>query len=497
MTALAPSPHTAPSVLGPARGSGSFLGMDPGTVRECARSAHTIAQQVRLMHVRLSALVDGAAWVGADAEALRAHWWGPARDRTDLLADLLAAAAHELDAQAAAQDAASAPGLWDSGQWAVAVASSASLAELRGKTDQPQFLADLPGASPAAGGKSPGHSREPEVRVTAVRPVGESSATATARAPGEAAPQDLAELILSGDEARRDMFAPDSPLHGYDAAVSTQVRIQRLRTADGRETAIVYLPPTQGAPMFAAWPWEEDWAKTWGDQGNPTNWGANDDALLRSEGSSIAAARAAMAAEGPDGSPLIPPGAQVMLVGHSQGGIVGARLVEDPALNNRSGAPGTYDITTAVSIGSPVQMAVPAQASTQVLNISHVASAEWSPEEGLRTAPSDVVPWGDMGGRVAHPTLGPPENVTDVALPTPVPEHYRPRTLHDHLGVAHDSVLRLPDGRIDPTGGYYGTVLQYQDTDPALRALTAQSQGTYLGPGVTVVKDVAVEVQRA
>lgn len=474
--ALAPAPASATT------DAGAFLGMDATAVRGCAGTLRDAAHEMRQMREDLTHVVAAVAWQGRDAEAFRALWGSVVGPGADALAVRLDVAADALVTQAAQQDAASA---------------ATGPIELRGKTDQPRFLGALPAGGPTSDPRPAGQHADPLVRVTVIRPVGESSTTITARAPGDPAPQDLAELILSGDEARRDMFAPGSPLHGYDPAVSTQVRIQRLRTVDGRDTAIVYLPPTQGAPVLGTWPWEEDWEKTWGDQGNPTNWGANDDALLRSEGSSIAAARAAIRADGPDGEPLIPPGAQVMLVGHSQGGIVGARLVEDPALNNRSGAPGTYDITTAMSIGSPVEMAAPAQGGTQVLNISHVASTEWSPEEGLRTAPSDVVPWGDVGGRVAHPTLGPPANVTDVALPTPIPEQYRPRTFHDHLGVSHDSVLRLPDGRIDPSGGYYGTLLQHQDSNPALRELSDRARGTHLGPGVMVVSDVAVEVQRA
>src|SRR5699024_11529299 len=57
--------------------------------------------------------------------------------------------------------------------------------------------------------------------------------------------QDLADLVLANDEARRGMFGPAGSV-AHDGTGSGQVRIQTVRTAAGGRAYIVHAPPTGG-----------------------------------------------------------------------------------------------------------------------------------------------------------------------------------------------------------------------------------------------------------
>ena len=60
----------------------------------------------------------------------------------------------------------------------------------------------------------------------------------------------------------------------------------------------------------------------------------------------------------------VPPGAQLMLVGHSQGGIVAAALARDPAVTSR------WRVTHVVTAGSPVSR-IPVPAGTSLLEVDN------------------------------------------------------------------------------------------------------------------------------
>src|SRR5699024_10123338 len=103
----------------------------------------------------------------------------------------------------------------------------------------------------------------------------------------------------------------------------------------------------------------------YGAQGNSRDWGSNLRLVSGQHPAAMDDVRAAVEAAG------VPPGADVMIVGHSQGGIVANQLSADPTFNSASGQPGTYDVTHILSVGSPVQTVVPAQLSTQSVNVNH------------------------------------------------------------------------------------------------------------------------------
>src|SRR5699024_11645642 len=73
-------------------------------------------------------------------------------------------------------------------------------------------------------------------------------------------------------------------------------------------------------------------------------------------------------------------------------GIVANHLSADPTFNSSSGEPGTYNITHTFSVGSPVQTVVPAQGTTESVNVNHEASL------GHGGFGGDLIPATDLGG---------------------------------------------------------------------------------------------------
>ena len=93
----------------------------------------------------------------------------------------------------------------------------------------------------------------------------------------------------------------------------------------------------------------------------------------------LAAAEKAMAAAG------IPPGAPVMLVGHSQGGMAAAHLAADPDFQ------GGYDVQHVVTAGSPTAQVPHVPSNTQLLSLENsgdlvpLTDGEDNPDEPNRT----------------------------------------------------------------------------------------------------------------
>lgn len=296
-------------------------------------------------------------------------------------------------------------------------------------------------------------------------------------------PQDLADLIVANDEARIEMFDRSDP-EAYDHEESGQIRIQTVQAANGSQGYIVHAPPTGGEAITNP--------DAWGAQGNSAGWGSNLRSMAGQDSAAMADIEAAMEAAG------VPPGADVMFVGHSQGGLTAAQLAADPSFNNTSGDSGTYNITHSLSVGSPVETVVPAQSSTQTVNVAHNPVWEQTPQVPGLPSPgygpvhiADPVPRLDLdgyrldGSRVSAP------NVQEAWLDAPSQTYGEEPQIQN----AHNSVLRTSQG-VDPTGGYYGSVRQSTESDPVLSSLQHDLEGQYVGEGATVVADQVVEVGR-
>ncbi|EWS81162.1 hypothetical protein BF93_18515 [Brachybacterium phenoliresistens] len=255
-----------------------------------------------------------------------------------------------------------------------------------------------------------------------------------------------------------------------------RIGIQEVLGADGARAYIVQVPPTEGAPITSA-------PDSWGGQGASRDWASNLRLVAGQHPAAMHDVRAALSAPGPGGDPLVPPGSRVLLVGHSQGGIVATHLAADPTFNSTSGAPGTYAVTHTLSIGSPVQTVLPADPATQVVNVTHGPLSL-----GAHGASGDPIAHLDLQGlRVDGSRLTSPQ-VHEVLLDSGESAW----DAEDWLRRNHDSLG--PQG--EPALGYAGTLARGTAQDPVLRGLERELTGVYLGEGATVTASHVVEVGR-
>lgn len=277
-------------------------------------------------------------------------------------------------------------------------------------------------------------------------------------------PQTLQDLVL-GNTALRSGMPEDGPL------ASGRIGIQEVRSARSSEPSyIVQVPPTEGARISEV-------PDAYGEQGNSRDWASNLRLVAGQHPAAMDDVRAAMEAAG------VPPGADVMIVGHSQGGIIANRLAADPTFNSRSGEPGSYHVTHAFTVGSPVQTVVPAQATTVSVNVNHETSL------GPSGLGGDLIPATDLQGlQIDGGTLSAP-NRHEVTLDPYPGTGWDPMPV---LAANHDSV---GPGR-DPDGGYAGSVGRASETDPTLSALQEDLTGVYLGEGTWVARSQVVTVGR-
>lgn len=521
----------------------TFWGMDTAQVRDHAERLRTASAEVESLSHRLHGTVHGAEWTGPDADELRRLWTELAAQQLgSVRTELLALGEHALG-EADAQEVASAPDgpspelgrrlgeivgadgsdssggyLQDDDRWIpngleIPVESAASdlaglvsdgigwgfgtgidlleggldlfgattdaIAQFQGDADhfggiledwatgeRVPTIAELGAAGLLAlGSGGVGIYETVTGEDTALlddRPGGIVESVRTETYPARS-PQTLQDLIVQNDALRLDN--PGGPLE------NGQIGIQEVhRTGGGDPAYIVQVPPTEGAGLG-------DVPGAYGEQGSSRDWGSNLRLVAGQHPAAMDDVRAAMEAAG------VPPGADVMIVGHSQGGIVANHLSADPSFNSAGGEPGTYDVTHTFSVGSPVQTVLPAQSSTQSVNVSHAGGIG---SEGLS---GDLIPTLDLGGaQVDGGTLVAP-NRHEVALPGyPVPS-LNPVTI---LASNHDSVGLQGEA----AGGYSGSVGRATDGDPTLSALQEDLTGAYLGQGTYVAESHVVTVGR-
>ena len=496
----------------------AFLGMDPKAVRAQADRLRDASSDLAQLRSQLDGAVRGVAWEGVDADAFAQQWGALATPGMDSLSARLERLGFDLQAQADEQDLASEPGSHVRGRiendatslippdareildkaaefidglprglqnllpdtpWAEIIASGLvdGVEGIESFLEQGRdFVKDLPWPFNHLGDSLPDGDIEILDERADVEILGPSRHVLDSEAP-----QDLDDLIFHNDETRRRMHT-EPPGRPFEADDHAQIRIQTIRGADGQERYIVHVPPTQGVPLMpgnpgdvGAWPGV---IGAWNEQGQPFGWANNIYAMAGRENAGANAVKGAMAEAG------IPPGADIAFVGHSQGGLVASQLADDPAFNSSSGAEGSYNVTDIFTVGSPVQTYTPAQGSTNVLNVHHVATDEHG---------GDFVPKLDLEGRSArYPDGNPAENVQDVHLPTAAEDPRFPQD--DDVHLAHDSVHRNPKG-YSSTSGYYGSLRQHAD-HPDLVEKADRMSGTYMGDDVLLVDDVVIDARR-
>lgn len=494
---------------------GDFLGMDTEQARGAARALDELAGRLNTESTLVKEEAGALAWEGADAEAFRAHVTGVVAPNVHAALSHIYSLAHELENNALEQDAASHAGGTGSsgGNSPLAAARAAHALALVAQGATGALTRDLLGFGPRRVrgiGTENTDTFNREVGMAGyaamayVSHVGKTlflnphfavtPTTQPSRLVGISTyrdshpPRELADLLEFTEEARRG-FGAGEDLENY--------RVQHFRTAAGEDTYVLYMPPTQiGMEQEKAWN---------GTSGNSRDWASNIGIMSGMEVTTMKNARAALEAAN------VPKGANVMLVGHSQGGLAAASLASRSDFNGKDG----YNVTNVITYGSPVDAFTPAQSNTKVFAIGH--------QQGLRTysetvlgGPSrtgisftvDPVPLLDLGG-LADP---PSPQVTNIDL-APAHSHnagfntgisfFQPGqapvdlkfTGYD-LEAAHDSMKRLPDGSIDPNYGYYPTLLTQQGINPELLKVKSDVDGLYMGEGLTLVEDTNVQFER-
>lgn len=529
-----------------------FLGMDPDEVRRVAGTCRGTAPRITDLHDHLASLVGGLDWHGADAEALRAQWDTDASGPLQDLAARLGERADDLDAQADQQDVTSSsqapdagpaendstlpqqPGgdmsygyqhednpwipnwledpvedlasgiaqdvsdalgwgedlVFDGAQWLGDQLGwdTSGIDQLRQDSDHLRgmvtdwatgervpTIAELLSATAVTGGSAinvlSGLDGDQNLHLFDDRPGGIVEDVQTTDRP-QNSPQDLADLI-DGNSALR---MPDEARLADGSLPNGQIGIQEVRSEHGGEPSyIVQIPPT-----------EADIGKLhgWGEQGNSRDWAQNLRGMSGQNTAAMDDVRAALEAAD------VPPGSNIMLVGHSQGGIVASGLAADGTFNSGVGSDSGYNVTHVFSAGSPVQTRTPAAGGTEVVNVAH-GPLEANLGPGGLTATGDPVPHLDLEGRQIDGRSFQAPNVHDVQLPGYEMPIQGASDLMPWMYENHDSVAGA-----DGTGGYRDSIAAAQGTDPTLSALQNDLTGVYLGDGTYVAKETVVTVGR-
>lgn len=397
----------------------SFQGMDDESVGEQVERMSTASERIAELAEGLRDRALTAAWVGPDADAFRDGTTGTV-DRLLGWAQDCRSRAGDLRKEIGEQDRASSPdGL------------TGTLGGL---------LADAAG-------------RRDAVLLAATQPPGLADGLVEHDDPDDdIAPITPEDITRPGDA---DLVDPTSVhdivqnLQAVDAAQTddaTSIRIQQIVGDDGVPRYIVYVPGSFGDP-----------GNLWNPSdthGNPMDWNQNAGALLGGETDSSQAVQAAMEAAG------IPYGADVVLAGHSQGGIVTTNLAASSEFNG--GAQG-YHVTDVVTFGSPVENKTLPE-GTHSINFSNVGGGGW----GEPYRPGDPVSLLDepFMEQYASP-LAPQSSHQEVSLEAPRPGNGD--------AMANHAIGAYAESLQNPSEHAQGIISDYE-TSPSMGAILAGGQ---------------------
>lgn len=373
-------------------------GMDTDAGRQAGAEVQQGAERIAELAQRLDAVLMSFDWTGLDAERVRDSWRQQERPALDATVQHLAALAVLLTSEAQAQDQASGTGA-ATGAATVAAAAPVAAGGIAGWIDRHlgTFFAGLlrtgehavdfaeklddvltgerdwsvsalaasalSTAGAAAGAVVGGITGEDvhwfdEGPGVAGPPVAAPTdpSQASQHQPVVARPTDLPSLMQGVTDSYQVGAHPDS--HG-------DVRVTRVDNGTGTPAYVVSIPGTE----------------TWSPSASATGRDLTANLQLVAGNPTAAAQSVELALQQAD----IPPGAPVMLVGHSQGGIIAATLASDPAFVER------YGVTNVLTYGAPIDH-VTIDPSVRVLQVQH----------GF-----DVVPRLDLGGLSTGPDAFP------------------------------------------------------------------------------------------
>lgn len=424
-------------------------GMDTVAGRRVGDDLMAGADELDELGARVDALLHGFEWCGTDAERTREEWRSTARPRLVLasrhLHELAVTLQHEADAQdrVSGDESGAQPGAHEVG-WLGAVArglhrTAAAAGDLGSK--MVDILTGRRDWSIAA------------VLASALGTVGAAAGTVANAVTGEDRrwfAESHAEVgapvtvpSQSDDPYRRPLTPPtdtaslmqgvaDAYAAGSAPGSSGDIRITRIVNADGQVGYVVAIPGT------------ESWALP--AESKVRDLTANLDLMAGRPTAAVESVREAMAAAG------VPDGAHVLLVGHSQGGIIAGQLATDPAFASR------YDVSHVLTFGAPIDHFEFAD-GTSVLQVQHRG---------------DVVPDLDLNGdRAALKGIWDPrpEQQPRVTLPGPG-NQFQVVENHDYVNYVNSVHTAL--GADGPEGA---AIRQWQD-DPSMAVFLVQDGDT-------------------
>ncbi|GAA1867552.1 hypothetical protein [Myceligenerans crystallogenes] len=279
---------------------------------------------------------------------------------------------------------------------------------------------------------------------------------------------DTALTTGTGGRVDLDLFDDGEPVAGEPVAVDLDREghyprdledlVSAVEDTSGPEVRVTTIETARGPRVVVSVPGTQEWNPSTG--GNPADLTGN--LVTAGGGTSTMTGSVELAMR----NAAIPPGAEVMLVGHSQGGMTVADLVSDP------GFVSAHHVTHAMVYGSPVD-SERLDARVHVLELAHR---------------NDLVPRLDLGDAPALP--GP---VPGVVLPGPPGGHEQAGPSHTEVTFGDSPGGLLDIGANHGSAGYREALAA--GTDPGLLAYEQRLRDAgFLGSGHDASNTTAVDV---
>ncbi|MDF9715786.1 hypothetical protein INN71_10865 [Nocardioides sp. ChNu-153] len=450
-------------------------GMDVAAGLAAADTMTDGATAVRDLAARLDAALEGFTWTGPDAERVRGEWSFTRRPQLVLVAEHLFELAVRLRAEADAQEVAS------GGEGATGAAGGS--AGPQGPPPEPQGLlgrvGDWIGDRLVAGGQALGrflgaqldlqgkvldvllgrgdHSVA-SIAASAITGLGALAGVGVNLWTGEdrrwftegggRAGDPVAVPAHDGGPSSRPALEPPRSLDAIMQSVTDAYTNGTTPGSDG-EVRIVRVD-NGGTPAYVvAVPGTETWSPSGGTM--PRDLTANVQLMAGNPTAAAESVRAAMERAG------IPAGAPVLMVGHSQGGMITGHLAADPGFRER------FNVTNMVTYGSPVDHL--RIEGVQVLQMGHSL---------------DPVPRADLGGWQPG---GLPSVGQQVELPSPA-------AWNDVLGNhSHEAYIRTVHDAL-ASDSALGDQLRAYQSDPSMAPFLVGPDGSASAVDVPIGRDV-------
>ncbi|WP_148616231.1 hypothetical protein [Nocardioides rubriscoriae] len=388
------------------------LGMDTEAGLAASTELDRGSQRIAELATRLDGALRSFEWTGLDAERTLDAWQHTERPALDATVTRLAEMALQVRQEAQAQDVVSGDGsspvTGDGG-----VVTSAQPQGFFASVGQ--FLTDRIAAAYDGAVRTLGHAGGPlgqvgdvltgrqdhsvsEIAASALLTLGSAAGTVANLVTGKeqhvlgegtgVAGVPTVVPAQGAGSLYHPALAPPTDLPGLMQSVTDSYQVGADPSGGSGDVRITRVDNGSGPAYVVSIPGTETWSPVAGSE--PRDLSANLQLVAGNPTAAAESVRAAMDAAG------IPPGSPVMLVGHSQGGIIAAQLASDPTFVRH------YGVTNLLTYGAPIDH-VQLAPGVEALQVQHRF---------------DLVPRLDLGGVDVH-GVDPHTHVTAVTLDSP------------------------------------------------------------------------------